>query len=39
MDKIKDIWNNLFIWRLSKSGKIVTLALVVIVLMILWGYL
>jgi len=39
MDKIKDIWNNLFIWRLSKSGKIITIVLAVILIMIIWGYL
>ena len=22
MDKVKDIWNNLFIWKLTKTGKI-----------------
>lgn len=39
MDKVKDIWNNLFIWRLTKNGKIVAAVLAVIVLMILWGLL
>ena len=39
MDKVKDIWNNLFIWRLNKNGKIVAAVLAVIVLMILWGLL
>ena len=39
MDKVKDIWNNLFIWKLTKTGKIVAAVLVVIVIMILWGYL
>ena len=39
MDKVKHIWNNLFIWKLTKTGKIVTAVLVVIVIMILWGYL
>tara|TARA_R110000787_G_C13380488_1_gene441738 strand:- start:138 stop:257 length:120 start_codon:yes stop_codon:yes gene_type:complete len=39
MDKVKDIWNNLFIWRLTKNGKIVAAVLAVIVLMIIFGLL
>lgn len=39
MDKVKNIWNNLFIWQLTKNGKIVAAVLAVIVLMILWGWL
>jgi len=39
MDKIKDIWNNLFIWQLTKNGKIVAAVLAVIVLMIIFGLL